>query len=506
MSKSLPQRLYCAEQVKQGEQEVARQMQLPMFDLMARAGQALFDHVQEQWPNLKTMLVCCGTGNNGGDGYVLAYLAKQAGIDVQLWQLGQASALKGDAAIARDLWLSEGGDIDMPRQQIPEQVELVVDAMLGTGIKGKVRLQAAELIRSINAADRFVLSVDVPSGIDCDLGVASGEVVSATTTLTFIAVKQGLLTGVAKAVVGRLYYASLDVQDEFEQLMTPSCWRMSDSDVASLLGPRYALAHKGSNGRVVCIGGDYDMAGAIALSSQGCLRTGAGLVAAMTRTDHIAPLITRTPELMVLGCERASEGHVQQRLAWADVVVAGPGLGMESWGRSFYQLLTQPDIIDRLNLVFDADALNLLAQEPSYNDKRVLTPHPGEAARLLHCSVPDIESDRFLAVSKIQKKYGGVVVLKGPGSLIFDGENYALVQEGNPGMASGGMGDVLSGIIGGLLAQQLTLFDAARLGTWIHSRAGDLASQNGERGMLASDLFPYIRQLINEQKIEDANI
>lgn len=506
MSKSLPQRLYCAEQVKQGEQVVASKMQLPMFDLMARAGQALFDHVQQQWPELKTMLVCCGTGNNGGDGYVLAYLAKQAGIAVQLWQLGQASALTGDAAIARDLWLSEGGDIDRPDKQIPEQVELIVDAMLGTGIKGPVRSQAADVIRTINADNRQVLSVDVPSGLDCDIGVAPSEVVRATTTLTFIAVKQGLLTGIAKSVVGKLYYAALDVQEEFEQLVKPSCWRVSEMDVIDLLAPRHVLAHKGSHGRVVCIGGDYDMAGAIALSSQGCLRTGAGLVAAITRTDHITPLIVRTPELMALGCERADEGHVKQRLEWADVVVIGPGLGVENWGRSFYQLLTQPDIIDKLNLVFDADALNLLAQEPSYNDKRVLTPHPGEAARLLGCSVSDIESDRFLAVSNIQKKYGGVVVLKGPGSLIFDGENYALVQEGNPGMASGGMGDVLSGIIGGLLAQRLTLFDAARLGTWIHSRAGDLASQNGERGMLASDLFPYIRQLINVQKIEDANI
>jgi ADP-dependent NAD(P)H-hydrate dehydratase / NAD(P)H-hydrate epimerase len=181
------------------------------------------------------------------------------------------------------------------------------------------------------------------------------------------------------------------------------------------------------------------------------------------------------------------------RVEWADVVVLGPGLGTSNWSKALFNIVRSTE----KKTVFDADGLNLLAQSPDYKKNRIITPHPGEAARLLNMAINEIERDRFAAVRKLQQKYGGVAVLKGAGTLIFDGQQLWVCTAGNPGMATGGMGDVLSGIIGALLGQGLSLADAACVGVWIHSKSADLCAQKGERGMLASDLFPYIRQLIN---------
>jgi len=495
---AFPTSAYRPEQVRLGEKQAAQQLDWPMYRLMENAGLAVFDCLQHYHDTAKHVLVCCGGGNNGGDGYVVARLAHEAGLNVTVWQLGEASRLQGDAALARDAWLACGGKIDTPKAHIDPAVDVIVDAILGTGLSGAVREDADALIKTLNASGKPVIAVDIPSGLCADTGQTLGATVKAWQTVTFIGMKRGLLTGQAALYRGELNFAGLGVAEVFEQLQ-PACARViQQDDVAAMLPPRSRTAHKGSYGRVLCLGGDQGMGGAIRLASEACARTGAGLTAAVTHTDNVLAIQTARPEIMAQGWQPDRDQANQQlssRIGWADVVVLGPGLGQNIWGRALWTRYSEAR--QDLLLVLDADGLNLLAQTPDYKENRILTPHPGEAARLLNLTVADIEADRFAAAEQIQQRYGGVVVLKGAGTVVYDGRQYYVCLAGNPGMATGGMGDVLAGLIGGLLAQGLTLSQAGRAGVWIHSRAADLAAESGERGLLAGDLFAYIRQLIN---------
>ena len=273
-----------------------------------------------------------------------------------------------------------------------------------------------------------------------------------------------------------------------DDTILPAAWRIDYPLLSTQLTPRQRASHKGSYGKVLLVGGNRGMQGAIVLAARACLRAGAGLVRVCQHPEH-PPVSLYQPELMSL-TTADDEG-------WASVRVIGPGLGQDEWGRA--QIVHY--LTDRLPLVLDADGLNWLAQSPRHQDNWVLTPHPGEAARLLGCSIADIETDRFAAVQALQRRYGGVVLLKGAGTLIYDGERVALCCEGNPGMASGGMGDLLSGIIAALLAQGWSATMASWLGAVIHGEAADQAAADGERGMLASDLLPLIRKLVNPDTI-----
>lgn len=258
------------------------------------------------------------------------------------------------------------------------------------------------------------------------------------------------------------------------------------------LTPRTRNAHKGMYGHVVIIGGDYGYSGAVRLAAEAALRVGAGLVSVVTRPDIALTLNLARPEMMCHGVQ--SVKGLALLLKKATVVIIGPGMGVSTWAKKIWSFVLK----SKKTLVVDADALNLLAAKPTQYVDWILTPHPGEAARLLKCTKEDIQEDRVAAIKKLQKKMGGVVVLKGAGSLVLaPGEPLALCDAGNPGMATAGMGDVLSGVIGGFLAQGLSLADAAKCGVLIHAMAGDLAAKEGERGMLASDLFPYLRHLVN---------
>nr|WP_086940079.1 NAD(P)H-hydrate dehydratase [Thaumasiovibrio occultus] len=495
VSLSLPHSLYASEQVKHGEKQVAKRLELPMYTLMERAGAAAFELLTERFGRCQRILICCGTGNNGGDGYVVARLAKTAGLDVTVWQIGDVEKLPEDALLARTLWLDDGGAVAAPESSIALSVDCVVDAMLGTGLSSAAREPFSTVIAAINHSAAKVLSIDVPSGLNADTGHAPGAVIKADATITFVGVKRGLMTAAAADHCGELHFCGLGIEAEFSSLIPANCLRVMPTDVEPYLLPRRRCAHKGDHGRLLCAGGDLGTGGAIGLASEAALHTGAGLVSVLTQPEHITYLLTRRPELMVLGWQ--DKAHVvAQQMAWADAIVLGPGLGQGDWGQALYFHLKETE----KSLVLDADGLNLLALNPDYNANRILTPHPGEAARLLACTVAEVEADRFSAVVRLQQKYGGVVLLKGAGSLVYDGEQCWLVSAGNPGMATGGMGDVLSGILGALIAQGLSLSQAAVAGAWIHSRAGDLCSIDGERGMIASDLYSHIRQLVNPDR------
>lgn len=478
-----------ADWVRDAERRAAQAHGITLAQLMQRAGQAAFNRVRQYYPVARHWLILCGSGNNGGDGYVVARLARASGMQVTLLAVAGHKPLAPEAEQARAQWLQAGGTVQPATLPLPE-AEVIVDALLGIGLHAAPRAPYDGLIAAINAHPAPVVALDLPSGLDADTGIAAGAVVQAAHTQSFICLKPGLLTGQARAVVGQLHCDPLGLST----WLAAQCWpwrRLDGRDLAGWLPPRSPLTHKGEQGRLLLIGGDRGMGGAIRLAGQAALRSGAGLVRVLTRAEHVAPLLAACPELMV---EVLGPAALREALAWADVVAIGPGLGQRAWGRDALAALTDC----HPPMLWDADALNLLAHAPHGNARRVITPHPGEAARLLGCSIAQIEQDRPAAVRALQRRYGGVALLKGAGTLIVDETRCAIADIGNPGMASGGMGDILSGIISGLLAQKLPLYDATCAGVVLHGVAADvLAQREGPRGMLASDLLPEIRRWVN---------
>ncbi|MFP2239551.1 bifunctional ADP-dependent NAD(P)H-hydrate dehydratase/NAD(P)H-hydrate epimerase [Pseudescherichia vulneris] len=493
---SIPHTIWSADGLRRAEKEAADALGLTLYELMQRAGAATFDVACDNFPSATHWLILCGHGNNGGDGYVVARLAQAAGITVTLLALESDKPLPEEAAQARDAWLNAGGIIHAPDIPWPQEVDLILDALLGTGLTNAPREPAASLIARANAHSAPVIALDIPSGLLAQTGATPGAVIHAAHTLTFIALKPGLLTGKARDVTGMLHHHALGLES-WLSAQTTSLQRVDASQLECWLPPRRPTSHKGDHGKVVIIGGDHGTAGAIRMTGEAALRAGAGLVRVLTRSENIGPIITARPELMVheLTAQSLDEG-----LAWADVIVIGPGLGQQAWGK---QALRKVESV-RKPMLWDADALNLLAINPDKRHNRVLTPHPGEAARLLNCNVAEIESDRLLSAQRLVKRYGGVVVLKGAGTVIADeAHGIAIVDAGNAGMASGGMGDVLSGIIGALLGQQLSPYDAACAGCVAHGAAADvLAARNGTRGMLATDLFLTLQRVVNPDVID----
>jgi ADP-dependent NAD(P)H-hydrate dehydratase / NAD(P)H-hydrate epimerase len=432
--------------------------------------------------------VFCGPGNNGGDGYLLASLARDAGMAVQVIEL--SDELSGDAAHARDTWLSHGAATHCWRRDTAlPWADVYVDAIYGTGLNRAPEAAAAHLIECINASTTPVLSLDVPSGLNADTGDCPGVAIRAELTVSFIAAKRGEYTGQAAGKVGVTLVDTLGLPDVLWQgmpadasLLEPAC-----------LPPRRRDAHKGDCGHVLAIGGDHGTAGAIRLCGEAALRGGAGLVSVATRIEHLLAFNAARPELMAHGVHGPQE--LQSLLDRVDVLAVGPGLGQGAWGHALW--LTALD--SGKPLVLDADGLNLLAREfHGFSTRAVLTPHPGEAARLLGKTIADVQRDRFASARAMAQRYDAVVVLKGSGSLIAhpDGRLDVCIW-GNPGMASGGMGDLLTGVIAALLAQGCSTWDAARIGVGLHARAGDLAARHGERGLLASDLLEPLRALGN---------
>ena len=488
---SLPHSVFSADWLRQNEGHAAQETGISLFSLMQRAARAAFLLAQREFPQSRHWLILCGHGNNGGDGFEMARLAKSAGIRVTLLAVEGGKPLPDEAETARQGWLKSGGMVHPADSAWPHDADLIIDGLLGTGLSSAPRAPYDALIDAINASSLPVLSLDIPSGLNAQTGQAAGKAAVATHTISFIALKPGLLTGQARDYTGKLHCDALGLESWLAGHRAV-LQRLDASQLSIWLHPRRPCSHKGDHGRLVVIGGDTGFAGAIRMASEAALRAGAGLVRVLTHKEHAGPLLTARPELMV---QELSAESLDEALEWADVVVIGPGLGQKAWGKQALERVAKC----QKPALWDADALNLLAITPEKRQNRVLTPHPGEASRLLGCSVKEIESDRLLSARKLVEQYGGVVVLKGAGTLIATAQGeMAIADVGNAGMASGGMGDVLSGIIGGLLAQKLNIFDAACAGTVVHGAAADeIARQQGTRGMLATDLLAVIAPLVN---------
>ena len=486
--------LYCANQVRELDRIAIQDFGIPGFSLMQRAAEVTFDAMLDSYPESKSVCVLCGTGNNGGDGYVIATLAIKAGLKTTLIQLGDINSIQGDALLAKDAFIVAGGiPLEFDEKQL--KADMIVDAILGTGLTRNVKDDWLGIFNAINQTSAKKIAVDIPSGLSSDTGNVLGACIKADLTMTYIGLKCGLFTGKARDQVGRLVFDDLAVPASvYEKLSTKSNKNLiPHSIITDTIKPRSRCSHKGNFGSVLLIGGGPGMSGAIRLASEACLRSGAGLVHVATHPSHANYINATRPEIMVKGVEKPQ--GLDDLLSKVNTIVLGPGLGKSKWARDLFMHLmnaSQP-------IIMDADALNILSENPIRKDNWILTPHPKEASRLLNNTAQEIESDRYLNNEKMQRKYGGVCILKGAGSLINNDSETLVCTSGNPGMSSGGMGDILSGIIGALVAQGLDLFDAATIGVELHAQAADLAAKKGEIGMLASDLFPHLRTLLNNK-------
>ena len=493
-----PSLLYSAAQVRALDAHAIAQG-TSGYTLMKRAGEAALRALRSRWPKALQIAVVAGGGNNGGDGYVLARFAQAAGLSATVLAVTAPEQLSGDARTAWQDFRSSGGQVVAYSALLLAQADVIVDALLGTGLTSMVRSTMSEAIQAINACARPVFALDLPSGLNADSGAVMGTAVRADCTISFVGLKTGLFLRDGPEHAGRLLFDDLEVTPPPEERFTAQLERLGEGEIAQALPSRRRQANKGDFGRVLMVGGGAGMPGAVRLAGEACLRVGAGLVTVATARENLAAIATGRPELIVHAVDRP-EG-VQELLRAADVVAIGPGLGRSPWARS----LLERTLDCGKPLVIDADALNLLAESRQIAPSgSVLTPHPGEAARLLEISTEAVQADRMAALRALTLRHpGAVIVLKGAGTLIGVAQLNApspmpaICERGNPGMAAAGMGDVLTGAIAGILGQCRSSWLAARAGVMAHALAGDDLARDRERGILALELADALNRWVN---------
>lgn len=486
--------MYCADQVRLHEKQAAKNVGKELYDLMKAAGCSVFEHCLSLYPNTHNYLVLVGSGNNAGDGYITALCALKAGKNVKVCAIEPDRRLKGDAAKAQAAFKAAGGIIHAFTNDTLNKAELVIDALLGTGVVGDIRPEFSNIINWLNQCNVPVVSVDLPSGLDANTGACLSTCIQASTTITFVGIKLGLTTGNGKQACGHLVFDELDIGDEFNELAQSDA-SLLKLEQFSALSPRAVHSHKGSHGKLLCIGGNQGMSGAIRLSAEAALRSGAAMVKVYTHADSILQVSSGRPELMVI-----SRG-LKEALAWSTCIVIGPGLGRDHWAKAIFEEVLKHAQQESKAIVLDADALYFAAERAEFFPLHncVITPHAGEAARLLNLSVEALEANRFKVAREAALRYYATCVLKGAGTIVDNQKHAWVCSHGNPGMASAGMGDVLAGVIGALISQGLHKDMATQFAVSIHAKAGDIVAKKfGQRGIIASDMFDTIRTLINE--------
>lgn len=460
-----------AEEMKRTETEFMRRTGYPSLLLMEHAAQAVAEETRRL---AESAVFFCGPGNNGGDGYAAARLFAQAGGRAEVWALSDPEALRGDALTNARLCAALGVPVKRWTKEtpLPQGRGAIVDAMFGTGLSRPLEGAYADAARQINVAGLPVVAVDMPSGT-AELSVRA----DVTVTFHKMKLQHALFPGRENA--GRVVVADIGIPEDGEGFSV-----LEEGDVPALLPPRPRNAHKGTCGHALLIAGSRGMAGAAALCANAAMRAGAGLCTLLAAEETIPVLQQLAPCATCLPRESTPpETALRGKAAFA----AGPGLGRSA---ETARILTALCAEKNIPVVWDADALNWLSEQPQrLGENAVITPHPGEAARLLGCGTREITADPIAAAQALSEKFGCTALLKGAATVIVCGEKRALNLSGTPGLATGGSGDVLTGVIAGLLAQGLAPFDAARLGAFLHGRAGERAAQKrGVRSMLATDV------------------
>jgi ADP-dependent NAD(P)H-hydrate dehydratase / NAD(P)H-hydrate epimerase len=490
---ALPVALYSTAQVRTLDAHAISELKIPGYTLMKRAGEAALRFLRTRWPMSHRIVIVCGHGNNAGDGYVLGRFAQAAGLTVTVLAAVPPEELRGDARAAYDDFRGSEGEVQPFAPEHLSNGELIVDALLGTGLKGPVRENLAAVIRAVNASGTPVFALDVPSGLDSDAGTTAGEAIRADATVTFVGLKTGLFVGDGPDYAGTVFFDDLELGDAPQLGLSPRLTRIVEAEIHAALPRRPRASNKGDFGRVLIVGSGSGMPGAARMAGEASLRVGAGLVTVAVAPENVAAIAAGRPELICIGVKE--EGVLDEALSRADVIAVGPGLGRTPWSRAALRAA----LTSGKPLVVDADALNLLAESTvATREDWILTPHPGEAGRLLGASTQDVQQDRLATLDRLLDRYHGTVVLKGAGTLVgAAGRTPGLCERGNPGMATAGTGDVLTGTIAGILAQCGDPWVAARVGVLVHAMAGDAAARGGERGVLASDLLRELPHCVN---------
>ncbi len=506
------QPLLSGAQVKNLEQLYCHSNHIPSYELMQRAGEAAWLLLKSTYPKARRLLILVGPGNNGGDGFEVALHALKAGYQVRLISVvaNLATQVKSDAAIAFKKLMDFTGDLidlsydihDISKQLI--QGDLIVDAVLGTGIEPPARDNIIKLVDQVNASPLPVLSIDVPSGLNAETGIEIGKAIKANTTLTFIRVKPGLVTAGGSEHCGQLYLANLGTFDTEDTLSESLNSPTSDATtiyplltqldfISPWFKARNNNTHKGNFGRTLIIGGNLGMGGAAILAARAAYRSGSGAVILITRPEHVSAALNATPETMVIGTDDSGNHLAETAINSATSIVIGPGLGQDDWATFWLQKA----LACKIPTIIDADGLRLAKKIQCNLTGTIITPHPGEAGILLEKEAHEVQQNRYQISQHLQQLTGAVVILKGAGSIIHTGKNIHVCPFGNPAMATAGMGDVLAGVIGALLAQGLSIEQAAIAGTLIHSYAGDLATKNLPVGLIASDVIDQLRLVVS---------
>lgn len=501
-----------AAEMREMDRVTIEEIGIPGAVLMEHAGRAVADEVLTMVRAGARVAVVCGSGNNGGDGFVAARWLRERGIDARVILVAGRPRAGGDAALhlaayercgGRVLEASDATSLAHHSRELNE-ADAVVDAVLGTGLKSEVRDHLARVIEAVNRSPAPVLAVDIPSGLDADNGRALGAAVEAERTVTFGFAKAGLVTYPGFERAGELRVADIGIPAALAARQAVRLGLLDEAEARSMMPRRPRGGHKGTFGHLLVVAGSAGKTGAALLSAQGGLRAGAGLVTLATAPDARAAVEGRVPEVMVsqLDLERPREQALAEIVGLAAgkrAIAWGPGMPTSDAAgetlRAALALLEVP-------IVLDADALNHLARDLSVLEHvrapLVLTPHPGEAARMLGLTTTEVQSDRVATARDLAARARAVVVLKGARTVIAAPDGWAAINPtGNPGMGTGGSGDVLTGIIGALLAQGLDPYAAACLGTYAHGRAGDLArKRRGEMGLVAGDLIDALPEAL----------
>ena len=497
---------------------------IPGVVLMENAGAQVARILWQEFPDLsrRRIAVLCGPGNNGGDGFVIARYLHNASVAVRVFIVGEPERIRGEARTHLEMLRCAGiapqaANTSESVQAVCAQLaeyDILIDALLGTGLKAGVSGFFQQVITAMNASARPVVAVDVPSGLSADVGTLLGGHVRAHLTVTMALPKQGLLLYPAAEHVGKLVVVDIGFPAAVREHESVHCHVLEPRIIASHLAGRAADTHKGSYGHLLVVAGGLGKTGAGVLASLAALRSGAGLVSYALPHSLNAAMEAKLTEVMTITLPEAEEGvlgadaakRVMEWIEGKDALILGPGLGTHpETVRCVHDILRQV----RLPVVLDADGLNALAIAPhslgNIQAPLILTPHPGELARLRQTTTAAIQADRLTAARETAQAYDAVVVLKGAHTIIAEPEGALHINlTGNPGMAAAGSGDVLSGVIGALLGQGYTPSVAARIGVHVHGLAGDLAAATlGERSLMAGDLvdtLPHAFQQVERDK------